>query len=52
MHEVAVVSVVGANPVKTVDILLDSLHEMLASDDSVGHLGNPGSGVSVDVDIG
>lgn len=51
VHVVAVVAVVGTDPVETVQVSLNRIDKVLASDNSVGDLGNLNTWVSINVDV-
>lgn len=51
VHVVAVVAVVGADPIETIQVSLNRIDKVLASDNSVGDLGNLNTWVSINVDV-
>jgi hypothetical protein len=52
VHVVAIVAIIGANPLETIEILFHSLNEVLTGEDSVGDLARLSTRVGVDVDVG
>jgi hypothetical protein len=51
VHVVAVVAVVGADPVETIQVSLNRIDKVLASDNSVWYLSNLNTWVSINVDV-
>ena len=51
MHIVTVVAIVGTNPIKTIQLLLNSLDEVLASNNRIGYLSDLESRISVNVNV-
>lgn len=52
MAVLAIVASVGANPVESILVVLNRIDEGLTGDDSVGHLSDLLTRVTVDIDVG
>jgi hypothetical protein len=52
MHVIAVVAIVGTNPVKTVELLFDCINEVFTSDDCIGNLSDLSTRVRIYINIG
>jgi calcineurin-like phosphoesterase family protein len=51
VHVIAVVSIIRTNPVETVKLLLNSVNEVLASDDCIWNLSDLPTWIRVDVNV-
>jgi hypothetical protein len=52
VHVVTIVAIIGTNPIKAVEFLLDGLYKVLTGNNRIWHLIDLQSRIIVDVDVG